>query len=142
MKGGVEAGDLRKFRSVGEKRAYRGQIVRLVQRRETGVSLEPAQHLRIDEHGTVVLRAAVHDAMADRTWLDAKLIAQPCRGYAERVRDVADDLGWIAAVDQRAAVRTECPQLRPAADAVHLPLEPALGALIAGDIEHLKLDAR
>ena len=50
MERGVEAGDLRQSRPIAQQRPDRRQIVRLMQRRQRHVALEPRQHL-VDRPG-------------------------------------------------------------------------------------------
>src|SRR5947207_5822087 len=65
MERGVEAGDLRKLWQSLEQRAYRRQVVRLMQRRERYVFFERAEHGRAEAHGLRVLESTVDDAMSD-----------------------------------------------------------------------------
>jgi len=66
MECSVETGDLRHIRKALEQDSDRCQIVRLVQRRERHIAFKVGQHLLVHEHGLVVIRAAMNDAMTDR----------------------------------------------------------------------------
>ena len=65
VKRSVEASYLRQVRQHGGSGANRGQVVRLVQRRERDEFLERRQHLCIDAHRLGVVKSAVHDTVAD-----------------------------------------------------------------------------
>ena len=84
VKGGVEAGDLGQPWKTGEKRTNRRKIVRLVKRRQRHIALELREHLVVDEHGPVVVRAAVHDPMSDRVGFELLRVAQPGSDRMER----------------------------------------------------------
>ena len=63
----------------GEERADRREVVRLMQRRERDVALELCDHRPVDHDGTVVVRPAMHDPVADRGEVEALRLAQPGR---------------------------------------------------------------
>ena len=65
VKRGIEAGDLRKRRKVGQQRADRRQIMRLMQRRQRDEPLQPRHDAMIDQHRPVIVRTAMNDAMTD-----------------------------------------------------------------------------
>ena len=88
MKGGIEAGNLRQTRRKRQNGADGREIVRLVQGRKRHIALEPGEHLRVYENRTVVLRAAMDDAVADRAWRYPMLFPQPCAGHLQRRRHV------------------------------------------------------
>ena len=85
VEGRVEARHLRQLRLALEQRPDRGQIVRLVQRRERNVLFERRQDRRIHAHGLRVLEPAVHHAVADaRQAMPGKLGAQERDQVIER----------------------------------------------------------
>jgi hypothetical protein len=113
----------------------------LLARRERNVALEPRQHLVVDQHGAVVVRAAVHHAMADRDQVDLLGVAQPRADFQHGGRQVGHLLHRIALIDQRFSVGAAGAQARPHADAVHLAFDEALEIGTAGSVQ-LELDAR
>ena|ERR1700686_3166771 len=74
MKGGVEAGDLRQSREIGEQRTNRRQVVGLMQRRERGKPLQTCDHTMVDHHGTIVIGTTMDDPMADGEWTQSKFV--------------------------------------------------------------------
>ena len=88
MKRGIEAGDLRQIGKALEQRADRREIVRLVQRRQRNVALEIVRARRASiRTGSVVLRSAMHDAMADRGGLELLLSHAAMHPRRERRRE-------------------------------------------------------
>jgi hypothetical protein len=77
MERGVEAGNLPQMRKTRENGTDRGEVVRLVQRRERSIALLTGEHLGIHQNRTVVIGTAVHDAVTDGHRLDLSLVAQP-----------------------------------------------------------------
>ena len=55
MKGGIEAGDLRKRGKIGEQRADRRQIVGLMQRCKSREPLQVRNRAMVDQHRTIVI---------------------------------------------------------------------------------------
>jgi hypothetical protein len=49
--------------------------VRLVQRHERDKTLEPLEHIGIDDNRTIKIGTAMHDAVADRGGMDVQLLA-------------------------------------------------------------------
>ena len=84
MERGVEAGNLRQMRKTRENGADRREIVRLVQRRERDIALKIGEHLVVDQNRTVVIGAAMHDAVTDRDRIDLS-----ARRAARRPRSAA-----------------------------------------------------
>ena len=74
VKCGVEAGDLRQSREIGEQRADRRQVVRLMQRRKRREPLQTRDHTMVDQHGTIIVGTAMDDAMADGERTQLKLV--------------------------------------------------------------------
>ena len=92
VKRGVETGDLRQLRSQRQQRLDRLQAARLVQRRQRGQGVQCLQYIFIDEHRRDEIRAAMHDAMADRDQLVAGQIA------VDPAQDVVEQPGLVSAV--------------------------------------------
>ena len=65
VKGRIEARDLRQVRPVSADEADRLQIVRLVERRERNVLIEPREYGIVDQRGTAEIHAAMHDPMTN-----------------------------------------------------------------------------
>ena len=142
MKRGIETGDLRQVRETGQDRPDRREIVRLVKRRQRNVAFQSRQHVLIDPHRPVVVRAAMHDAMSDRDRIDLQLFPQPCARCRERRRNIRHGFALVAAVDQHGAIGRRDAQPRAASDPVHLALDLALEAAVLLDPEDLELYAR
>ncbi len=138
----VETGDLRQCGEAGKQRANGSEIVRLMQRRQRHVTLQPRQHVVVDANGPVVFRPAMHHPVTHRHRIDATLLAQPRPRRAQSRRDVGDGSGLIGLVDQHTAVGGSGPQPRAAADAVDLAPDLALRIAAVLDREDLELDAR
>ena len=90
---GVEAGDLRRRRERLHRRYDPGEIVWLVERGERNEPLQLRDHGLVDQLRLHEVRAAMHDAMADRG--DGKVVAglpQPGENGAHRdlMVDAAD----------------------------------------------------
>ena len=104
VKGGVEAGDLRRRREGLHRRFDPGAVVRLVQRGERNEPPEFRQRRGVDQHRLDEVRPAVHHAMADRrNRTMVALRAQPAENGAHRrlmidaaVRWFEDELGLFA----------------------------------------------
>src|SRR3954471_10812409 len=73
----VETRNLREVRRTGREGPDRRQIVRLMQRRERYIAVEPRQYVRIDDNRLIKLRPAVNDPMPDGGRIDLEIIAQP-----------------------------------------------------------------
>ena len=58
----------------------------------------------IDQHRTVMVRAAMNDAMTDRHRVDAKFVPQPSAGDTHRGRNILHRFDRIGAVDHWSAV--------------------------------------
>ena len=71
MKCGIETGDLRQRREVAQERPDRREVMRLMQRRQRGVALQPRHHRMIDQHRACMVRPAMDDAMADGDRVDS-----------------------------------------------------------------------
>src|SRR5215472_11765054 len=141
VKGGVEAGHLRQLGRIRENRSDRREIVRLVQWSERHVALQSSEHLGIYQNRATVIRAAMDDAVADRTWLNALLVPQPCARGLQRRRDIGNYRDRIFAIDEASPVEPACPQSRTRADPVHLALEQAR-KFAAIDGKYLEFDTR
>ena len=88
MEGGVEAGDLRYVGEGGRERAYAGDVVRLVQRREAGQRLQTRDHLVIDDHAASIIATAVHDAVCDcARRCERELVGQQRAQRCERIQE-------------------------------------------------------
>ncbi|MCY1227866.1 hypothetical protein D9M72_401560 [compost metagenome] len=74
VEGGVEAGHLQQVRHGFAHGADRGQVMRLVQRRQRHQRLQFRDHVVVDAHGLREVGAAMHHAMADR---HRRIVAQP-----------------------------------------------------------------
>jgi hypothetical protein len=73
VKRGIEAGDLRKAWKIFQERADRRQVVRLMQRRQRCITLQPAHHVMVDQHRPVVVGTAVDHPMSNRVRGDVAL---------------------------------------------------------------------
>lgn len=138
MEGGVEAGDLRHIRIDRHGLADRGQVVGLVQRGEILVTRQAIEHRGIDQHRLGIVGAAMHHPVAHRTQCEAFKGEQPVPRRGNGRRQVADNAGFIAPVDEHRSVGRFRLQARSRTDAADLTLHPALGAGIC-DPEDLKL---
>ena len=78
VEGRIEAGNLGELRKNRANGANRREIVRLMQGRKRHIALKPCEHLLGYQDRTVILGAAMHDAMAERARWRAMLFAQPC----------------------------------------------------------------
>jgi hypothetical protein len=144
VKGRVEAGHLGQLGQLGgirENRSDRREIVRLVQRSERHVALQSSDHLGIYQNRVSVIRAAMDDAVADRIWLNALLVPQPCARRLQRRRHIGNGRDVIFAIDKAFAVGPARPQSRTRADSVHLALDRARERAAAINGKHLKFDA-
>ena len=141
MEGGIEAGDLRQCREIAQQRPDRRQVVRLMQRRQRDVALQPRHDRMIDQHRASMIRPAMDDAMADGDGVDVEFVAQPGAGDRHRGRHIRHRLDRIGPVGQRIAGRAAGAQSRTAADPVHLALDLPLQPALAFHREDLKLDA-
>ena len=126
MEGGIETGDLRQGRVDLHREADRREIVRLVQRRELLVGGQPVEHGRVDQHRARVVGAAVHDAVADGTKLEAVEGPQPCAGLGDGGRQIGHARRRVGAVDQHRSIGGSGAQARPHPDAVNLAAHTAL----------------
>ena len=142
VEGGIEAGDLRQVRKAGEKDADRRQVVGLVQRRQRHVTFEIGEHVAIDPDRPVILRAAMYDTVTDCRGHKFLRLAQPSAGAEQCRRNIADLRRRVGLVDQELRIGTFGAQLRPRADAVHLPFDQAAQPAVAVRREHLELDTR
>ena len=81
------------------------------------------------------------DAVADRTWLHALFITQPCAGRVQCRGHVGNGHGVIFAIDEALAVGPAGSQSWTRTDPIHLAFNQAreLGAAI--DSKHLEFDA-
>ena len=104
MKRRVEARDLWQSWQVDHDRPDGLQIMRLMQRRERDVPLEPVQHVFRHKNGLIEFRAAVHDAMADRDRVDVKLVAQPRTRRMQRGWNVGHGFIRVGSLDQNLAI--------------------------------------
>jgi hypothetical protein len=136
----VETGDLGQLRAVGQQRAYRREIVRLMQGGEGDIALEARQHLVIDEHGLGIIRPAVNDPMADRKERDLQFLAQPGASLLGGGGQVRDALGRVGLIDQggRAVLGA---QARARPDAVDLALDEPLQVAGRSGGKDLELEA-
>ena len=75
VKRGVEAGHLWKVRKIGQKRADRRQVMRLMKRSQRNEPLQSGHDAMVDQHRPVIVRTAMNDAMTDSHRVDAKFIA-------------------------------------------------------------------
>ena len=143
VEGGVEAGDLRQPGPAGADRADRRQVVRLVERGERHQRLELLQERVVDQHRGGVVRAAVHDPVADRDRRGAQVLEQPAAEHLLRPPDVGGLLRRDLPVDGLAALGVLRREPRPRrADALDLaPEQPGQVAALP-DPEELELDAR
>src|SRR5882762_5566386 len=126
VKRGVEAGHLRKGWKIGQKRTDRCQVMRLMKRGQRNEQLKPRYDAGVDQHRSVVVWTAMNDMMTDSHRADAKLVAQPFACDTHRGRNVGNQIDRIGAVGQPIAVRVIRLQSRPAANAIHLTLDPPL----------------
>ena len=142
MERSVEAGHLQQIRPARQQRAYRRQIVRLVQGRKRTVSLQMRQNVRIDDNRSIVVGAAVNDAVAYGDEFHRLCFLQPIAGGRHRGRDVGDLFRRIGFIDQVGAVACFDAQPRQRADAVKLTLDEPLRLPTELNVEYLKFDAR
>ncbi|MCY1302338.1 hypothetical protein D9M70_519880 [compost metagenome] len=82
----------------------------------------------------------MYHPVTDRTQGEALKGQQPVPRRGDRRRQVADDVGFIVAIDQHGPVGRLRLQARTRADAADLPLHPAFKTGIR-DPENLKLQA-
>jgi hypothetical protein len=90
MKRRVEAGNLSEFGTKCQQRPYHGEVVGLMQRCEWSIPLQALKHVFVDQNWSVVVRAAMDDAMTNRDKLYARSLAQPLsgnRGSRGHIRD-------------------------------------------------------
>src|SRR6202522_2867208 len=119
MKGRIEASHLKQVRLTGPQQADRGQVVRLVQRRQRGQSLQPLDSLGSRAYGRGVVETPVNYAMAHGrepvvARLPAQKTGQECNGciMAERFSrcpsPFADDGAcWALGPELRGRIRSE-----------------------------------
>lgn len=88
VKRGVETGYLRKGRKVGQKRADRCQVMRLMKWGQRDEPLQLGHDAVVDQHRPIIARTAMDDAMADSNRADAKLVPQPIARDTHRGRNV------------------------------------------------------
>ncbi len=142
MKRGIEAGDLRQRREILRQGFDRREIMRLMQRRQRYVALQPRHDGMIDQHRPGMIRPAMHDAMADGHRVDLQLVAQPGAGDRHRGRNIRQplrsDRSRSASGSPVGAARA---QSRAAADSVHLSLDLPPQPALAFHREDLKLHA-
>ena len=65
MEGRIETGNLGQRGKLVEQRADRREIMRLMEWRQRGETLQARDDAMVDQYGPVVIRTAVHDTMAD-----------------------------------------------------------------------------
>ena len=70
VKGGIEAGDLRKAGAAREQRSNGRQVIGLVERRQRNIALKLRYDVGVQQHWLVVVRPAVDHSMTDRSDLD------------------------------------------------------------------------
>ena len=101
MKGGIEAGNLKQFRSAHQQRPDRCEVVRLMQRCEGNVLLETRDHALVDDHWPVIFRPAMDDPVANRDEVEALGLPEPSRHHGNRRGNVGDLVRRIDPIDQR-----------------------------------------
>ena len=101
MKGGIEAGNLKQFRSTHQQRPDRCEVVRLMQGCEGNVLLETRDHALVDDHRPVIFRPAMDDPVANRDEVEALGLPEPSRHHGNRRGNVGDLVRRIAPIDQR-----------------------------------------
>ena len=141
MKGGIEAGNLKQFRSTHQQRPDRCEVVRLMQGCEGHVLLEIRDHALVDDHRPVIFRPAMDDPVANRDEVEALGLPEPSRHHGNRRGNVGDLVRRIAPIDQRRPVVRLGKQPRPRADPVDLALDQAAQRAAALNAEYLELDA-
>jgi hypothetical protein len=115
--------------------------MRLVQRRERNIAVQPRYDRVVDQHRAGMIRSAVHHAMADGNGIDVEFVAQPGAGDRHRGRHIRHLLDRIGSVRQRIAAWTTGAKPRAAADAVHLALDLPPQSALAFHREDLELHA-
>ena len=100
MKRRVEACNLRQLRTAGEKCADRGEIVRLVQRRQRNVTFELRDDGRGDPYRKAIFGASVNHAVPDGHKIDLLSLPQPVARFLRRRRKVRNFLSRIGLIDQ------------------------------------------
>ena len=143
MKGGIEAGNLKQFRSTHQQRPDRCEVVRLMQRCEGNVLLETRDHALVDDDWPVIFRPAMDDPVANRDEVEALGLPKPSRHHGNRRGNVGD---LVRRIDSdRSAMTRRAPWQ---ANRGRVPI-PSIWPLIrrlqrAGslDAEYLELDAR
>jgi hypothetical protein len=101
MKGGIEAGNLKQFRSTHQQRPDRCEVVRLMQGCEGNVLLETRDHALVDDHRPVIFRPAMDDPVANRDEVEALGLPEPSRHHGNRCGNVGDLVRRIDPIDQR-----------------------------------------
>ncbi len=130
MEGGVEAGDLRQVRPRRGDGADRRQVVRLVQRRQRHQRVERGQQRVGDARGARVVRAAMHDAMADGEQAIRRRDADPPSRAAPRAASRAFPAAPPASLGQSAAVGIVRDEMRRITDLLDLTPQQT-GAVVA-----------
>ena len=87
MEGGIKASNLRHVGPICEQCPNGSEIVRLVQRCQRIVLLEPRQHVVIDQDRLAVVRAAMNNTMTDCRQIDVRELAQPLSCLGNGVGD-------------------------------------------------------
>src|SRR3954451_24381148 len=142
MKCGIEAGHLRKGWKIGQKRADRCKVVRLMERGQRDEALQPSYDAMVDQYRPVMVRAAMNDAMTDSHRRDTKLVPQPFACDTHCRRNVRNRFDRIGAVGHWIAVYAGSPQARTIAYTINLSFDQPTQPSLSLDRKHLELDAR
>jgi len=142
MERSIKARHLQQFRPLCQERADRGEIVRLVEGGERTELFEPLEHIFVDDDCSIIVRAAVNDAVSDRRKLDFLCLAQPITRGAYRRGDVPNFLRRIRLVDETLAVARLGPQPWPRTNSVKLAFDEALRVTGGSLVKYLEFDTR
>ena len=142
VKGRIEAGDLKELRLPRSHRADRAEIVRLMQRRKRRERIETLQHGLGDHRRRAVVRAAMHDTVANGGGKLADMRPQEPDHLVERGRYVLDLGSGPGLVDQGVAAHAARDQMGLYRHALDLTFQAPLEPIAGRDGEQLELDAR
>ena len=138
----IETSDLNQFRTTGNERLNRCEVIGLMQRRKDTVSFEARQHVLVDDNGAVVVRAAVNDAMADSNQFDRLGFPQPVARDRNSCRNIGDFVRCEGSIDERRSIARFGAQPRPCADPVDLPFNQPRRIFVFQKSKYLEFDAR
>ena len=137
----VEAGDLTQFRSIGKQRSNRCEVIRLMEGRESVVSLQPHEHVTVDDNRFIVFRTTMNDAMADRDQLHRLRFSQPIGRGGNRSGNIGDFARCVRSVNKRRSIARLGAQPRLSANSIHLAFDQPRWISIFWKPKYLEFDA-